>query len=285
MKNYKKFLFEKLSENELKYMCFDWDDNILIMPTVIHVEHLINDNWVDEDVSTSKFAEIRSEITDYYEGKKSVWKRKNDNYDDTYSDFRDYGPKGENIFLEDTIKAIKTNSFGPAWDKFIECLVDSNIFMIITARGHEPKSIRKSVEWVIFKYLTDKQKKEMEINLREFNFLFDINDTLLDFDDLVINYLNLCDFIGISSQYFKNNFNPGGDAVVPEKFKALAIRYFTEKVDKFGKKINRRVKVGFSDDDETTAHHIYKYMKNDLWFDFPLDYYVYYTKDGIKRLE
>ncbi|MFW6242963.1 MAG: hypothetical protein ACOC2W_02295, partial [bacterium] len=69
-----------------------------------------------------------------------------------------------------------------------------------------------------------------------------------------------------------------------EKFKEMAIKYFTEIVNDYGRKINRKVKVGFSDDDTATAQHIYKYFRNKLWYEIPIDYYVYHTKDGIKKL-
>ena len=45
----------------LLYYAFDWDDNILNMTTVIHMEHLVNGEWVPEDVSTSRFAEVRGD--------------------------------------------------------------------------------------------------------------------------------------------------------------------------------------------------------------------------------
>lgn len=282
--NYKNFLLEKIVDKTLNYYMFDWDDNILVMPTMIHVEKLVNGEWIPTDVSTAKFSEIRKEISDYIEGRESIWRLRNNSYVDTYCEFRDYGPRGEIAFIEDTVKSIKTNSFGPVWDKFIECLTNGKIFMIITARGHEPQTIRSAVEWIIYRYLNSNQKEQMEINLRKFNKLFDVKDFKWTFKDLVNNYLEMCDFIGIYSKYFQNKFNLQGETMAPEKYKAIAVRYFTDKVNKFGKEINRRIKVGFSDDDIHTAQHVYKYMRDELWYDYPIDYYVYHTKDGIKKL-
>ena len=33
---YKYFLLEKLVDGELKYYVYDWDDNVLVMSTLIH---------------------------------------------------------------------------------------------------------------------------------------------------------------------------------------------------------------------------------------------------------
>ena len=42
-------LNEFLNENkddELSYSSYDWDDNVLFMQTVIHMEKLINNEWI-----------------------------------------------------------------------------------------------------------------------------------------------------------------------------------------------------------------------------------------------
>jgi len=284
MKNYKKFVLENLNKNVLSYSCYDWDDNILVMPTVIHVEHLENGEWISKDISTAQFAEIRNEIFKHADGEESSWKLKNNSYRDTYCEFRDYGPRGENAFIEDMMVAVKTNSFGPVWDKFLECLIEGHVFMIITARGHEPQTIRFAVNWIIFNCLNPKQKEEMEKNLREFNVLFGWDDKTWSFKDLINHYLDMCDFVGIYSSYFSKKFGTEGQSAKPEKYKSMAIRSFTEKVNDFGKQVNRKVRVGFSDDDLSTAQHVHKYLKDELYLDFPLEYTVYHTKDGIVKL-
>lgn len=75
----------------------------------------------------------------------------------------------------------------------------------------------------------------------------------------------------------------GGQAVNPENGKKVAIKEFVKKVNDYGKYLNKKVKVGFSDDDLSTVQHVYRYMKNELSLNFPIDYYVYHTKDGIKK--
>ena len=262
----------------------DWDDNILVMPTIIHVEHKVDGKWTPVDLSTAQFAEVRADIAKNSKGEDTDWRLRNQNYTDTYCEFRDYGPRGDSAFIDDAIKAIKTNSFGPVWDKFIKCMIDGHVFMIITARGHEPETIRAAINWIVYNCTTKEQRKIMEEKLREFDVLFGWDDEYSSFEDILEHYLDMCDFIGIYSKYFTKKYNTEGQAANPERYKAMAIRSFIEKIHNFGKQVNRKVKVGFSDDDTSTAEHIHKFMRDELSLDFPIDFHVYHTKDGIKKL-
>jgi len=282
--NYKNFLTEKLTEGNLEYFMFDWDDNILVMPTLIHIDHLVDGEWIPVDLNTSEFSEIRSEIYKHMDGEETEWRLRNNNKRDAYCEFRDYGKRGKTAFIDDMIKAIRTNNFGPVWDVFIKCMIDGHVFMIITARGHEPETIRLAIHWIIWNYLTASQRKQMILNLKDFNKLFSFDDSKLNDSDIINHYLDLCDFVGFSSSYFTKKYNTEGQSVNPEKYKSMAIRTFIEKIDDFGKRVNRKVSVGFSDDDPLTVKHVHKYMKDELSLDFPMDYNVYHTKDGITKL-
>jgi len=279
MFNYKRFLLEKLSDSVLEYYMLDWDNNILNMSSIIHVDYFQDGKWIPKDLSSSEFAEIRTLIRKRNDEDQTGWGLRNNNYDDTFDSFRD-NKNGISTFITDSLEAISKKSFGPVWNKFIKCIVDGNVFMIITARGHEPETIKYVVRWIIFNYITNKQRKILEKNLRKFNVMFDFDDSNLDFEQLIENYLEKCDFIGINSKFFKEKFGKTGKSTTAEHYKAIAIRYFTEKINNFGLRIGKKVKVGFSDDDSITIQHVYKYMKNELSLDFPIDYHVYHTKDG-----
>ena len=174
----------------------------------------------------------------------------------------------------------------PVWDNFLKCLVDGNIFMIITARGHEPKSIRKSVEWIIFNYLTESQREEMVDNLKYYNEIFNISETIKSYNTIIGEYLDLCDFIGVQSSYFLKKFDMEGSTGSPEQGKEIAIGCFVKKVNEYGKLINSSVSVGFSDDDLGTVNHIHSFIKEKLSLDIPtVKYKLYYTKDGIEEVE
>ena len=123
IKRYSQYILEDVSKIDLHYLALDWDDNILHMPTKIHMDHLVNGEWIPEDVSTAKFAEIR--------GDKENWRLRNNDPTQAFSEFRDTGKRGSKAFLEDTIEAIDKGEFGPSWDAFIEYLSKGTIFSIM----------------------------------------------------------------------------------------------------------------------------------------------------------
>ena len=52
-----------VAERDLKYYIFDWDNNILHMPTLIHLERRTDrGDWVPHAVSTAVFSVIRATI-------------------------------------------------------------------------------------------------------------------------------------------------------------------------------------------------------------------------------
>lgn len=253
--------------NNIKYLAyaFDWDDNILYMPTSIIV---INDKNEEVNMSTNDFAKYRNLIgkkkfkykghiiTGYPKDEKG-----NIDFDSAYRNFRDFSK--ENIFLKDTIKAIKEKKFGPSWDDFIECLTGGSIFAIITARGHLEHTIREAIEWIIDNFLSESQKSEMHSNLLKFAYLFKEGEDFeriykgkLSQNKLTEIYLNNCEYIGISSP------KRGGVPDNPEKEKEIALLEFKKKVNDFAKKIGTKAKLGFSDDDIENINHITKVIKD-----------------------
>jgi hypothetical protein len=127
---YSDFITES-SNLELHYYAFDWDDNILHMPTYIHMDKKEGDKWVPIDVSTSEFAIVRNDRENY--------RLVNNNPDEAFSEFRDSGHRGESAFIEDVKLALSKNQYGPSWDSFIDCLKEGALFSIITARVQTSK--------------------------------------------------------------------------------------------------------------------------------------------------
>lgn len=234
----------------LLFYAFDWDDNILNMPTVIHMEKKEGDFWTPIDVTTSQFAVLRSDTENY---------RLNGN---SFNEFRDFGPRGDNAFIIDTKKAISQNKFGPSWDDFIECLSNGCAFAIISARGHEPNSIRKSVEYIIDEILTPDQQEEMYKHLLKYAYLYkdEEHDRILRTkptqNKLVQKYLDLCEYIGVAST------SRGGSPASPEKAKEDALMEFHDKVNNFAEKLGWSAKIGFSDDDAKNVKHIETLINN-----------------------
>jgi len=243
----KKFL-EYSDSGTLKYYAFDWDDNVLMMPTVIHMEHLIDGEWTPEDVSTADFAIVRKDSEN--------WRILKNDPNEAFSEFRDFGPRGDKAFLEDVKKAVSMGKLGPAWDDFIECLVNGSIFALITARGHEIHPMRMGVEFLIDN-LEEDNKNLMYNNLLKFAYLFKeegefdrILKTKPSENPLVKLYLDKCDFIGVSSP------SRGGSPANPEKAKEDALLYFKDKINRFAKSVGVKAEIGFSDDDLSNVKHI-----------------------------
>ena len=236
-------------DKSLLYYAFDWDDNILNMPTVIHMDRMVDGEWVPEDVSTAEFAEVR--------GDSDNWRIVGGDPDQAFCEFRDSGPRGESAFMEDMKAAISAGKLGPAWDDFLECLTSGALFAIITARGHEAPSMKKGVEWILDNVLSEEQLYEMYNNLMKFAYLFRHNkeyDRVLrgapSSNPLVQLYLSNCEFVGVSAP------SRGGSPANPEKAKEDALMLFVERVDRFAKSIGYSTMIGFSDDDIKNVKHI-----------------------------
>jgi len=272
IKNWNDFLLEVVDIQELIYSIFDWDDNILIMETPLHFQHFENGKWVDIDISPSEFAQVRKKYpTDYMDNSK--WKG-DPNY--SFIEFRDYGPRGANAFIEDVKNTINEKSFGPSWEVFLKTLKEGRLFAIVTTRGHEPNTLRSGVEYIIENVLSEEDRDEMRKNIMNFNELFNI-----EADDLISQYLNECYFIGMFSQAFKDEFgyDPSGPKL--NQGKQDAINKFVNFVRDFAKRTKLPLKVGFSDDDvnfSKAAKELFLGMEKSL--DFPENFYVFDTSDS-----
>lgn len=272
IKKFSQFLTESKDSDYLLYYAFDWDDNILNMPTQIHMEHLVNGEWIPTKVSTAEFAEVRND--------KDNWRI---DYDVAFIEFRDQGERGDNAFLEDVKSAISQNKLGPAWNDFVECLSNGSIFAIITARGHEAPAMRKGVEWIIDNVLSEENIYQMYNQLLKYSYIF--GDTNVEHDrilrgqptqnKLVSSYLDSCEFIGVSSP------SRGGSPDNPEKAKEEALLSFKAKVNDYANRVGILAKVGFSDDDLKNVKHIEDLVDNLHHEQFPniVEFVVKGTKD------
>jgi len=260
-------------------MAMDWDDNILHMPTVIHMDNLVDGNWIPVDVSTADFAKVRVD--------KENWRMRNESATEAFCEFRDFGPRGRDAFIDDVKISISEGEFGPSWDAFIECLSNGIIFSIITARGHEPETLKRGVEYIIDNVLSSEEKQSLYSHCIKFSYLFnsdyDSYDRIakgkLSQTRLITDYLNECEFFGVSSTTFINKFKLG-DASNPELAKELALKFFTDKINDFGKKVGAKsISLGFSDDDIRNVNHVEKVFRNELSLKYAMKYNIYNTSD------
>lgn len=251
---------------KLSYSVFDFDDNILHMDTKIIMEKFVNNIWIETPISTTDFAEFRKNPLYRVPLKEDG----TDDYDKAYSNFRDGSV--DNIFLNDTIDAITNKRFAPSYQAFKQCLIDGELLIILTARGHQPSTIKRGIEYIIDIQLTKEEKNTMRKNLLKYYEIFDIeisgdcnDNTLLD------NYLNHCEYIGVSSPYFKDlvideklcdisDFNPNNTEVS----KKIAMSYIVDKLHRYKLSDKYLLKIGFSDDDIHNVKSIHDLFKNEL---------------------
>jgi hypothetical protein len=256
---FNKFIKEGVTgKGTLLFYAFDWDDNILTMPTQILV---LDENGEEVGMTTEEFRKYRTLIGQEefdFKGKTIVGL----DYNTAFRNFRDI--EDPEIFKKDVIKAIDMGSFAPAWNDFIECLTNGSVFAIITARGHESEGMRKGVEYIIDS-LDQQDKEKMHDSLLMFLQLFGKsrqeesykNITNFSQSELVKNYLDLCHFVGVSAP------SRGASAESPEQAKVEALRGFITDVNGYAEKIGFVAKVGFSDDDKGNIEHMTKALSSE----------------------
>ena len=248
---------------ELLYYAFDWDDNILHMPTEIF---LLNDKGEEVGMSTQDFAKYRSfvGVKEFeYNGQVIVGFA-----NDSFRYFRDY--VGPDIFVKDVQKAIDNRMMAKSYQNFIKCLTTGSLFAIITARGHESETMRRGVEEII-KRFSPSERTSMLDHLKLFAHLF--NKNISSDEELISDYLDICEYIGVSAP------SRGGKPDNPEKSKEDSFLEFVDKCNNYAKELeddfNERgedwkviAKIGFSDDDPGNVKHmddVFKELHNEAY--------------------
>lgn len=262
--------FDPEGSPDLKYYAFDWDDNIVTMPTQIIVL-----SYDDEEVgiSTEDFAEFRTMIGNEpfeYKGKTIVGYAP-----DPYRNFR---VTGDDQFVIDSMIATP----GPSWNDFVECINGGSIFAIITARGHTPSIMRDAVYNYIVSDHNGIDKEELITNLKKYRELAaeDIGDN----QTLINEYLDLCKFYPVT-------FGEGS-ASNPEEGKIKALREFINYVKEMSLKLGKKAffkndvknyfvpQIGFSDDDPRNVEKIKDFLRKE-YEKSPVRTYL--TKAGTKK--
>lgn len=270
-----------VADRDLKYYIFDWDDNILHMPTHIHLEKRnAQGEWVPHSVSTAAFSVIRAD-QETYRPPKGDWEA-------AFRDFRDIDGDNENVLLRDTKTAIdrvvnEGEKAGPSFEKFRTTLVEGRLFAIVTARGHSPAAIRQAVEYFIETVLTPDEKQVMLRNLRGYLACFAPDHNMTHDADVMTYYLNHNKYHGVMSPHFKAMMGqPPGSSPNTEAGKQFAIKDFVEHVIEITRAsgLTNPISVGFSDDDEDNVIAVESYVRDALSHEFPgIKFVVYYTAD------
>jgi hypothetical protein len=271
--NYKKIVKEIISEiihdqmtPTMKYYAFDWDDNLMYMPTKIY---LVDDKGKTVGMSTEDFAEYRTEI-----GKEPFEYEGHTIIDFDKDAFRDFKVPGDKAFISDAMKA----ETGPAWSDFVEAVNNGSVFSIITARGHTPSVLKNAVYNLIKKNKHGLSEKELVKNLKKYRDLAD-EDNLSD-DELVRVYLDM-------NKYHPVSFGEGS-AANPEELKVKAMKEFMSYVQDLSRKLQEKAfmknkisnyfvpYIGFSDDDLRNVQAMKKHFDDESGLD------IYHTGGGKK---
>ena len=244
--------FKEETTPDIEYYAFDWDDNIMIMPTQI----ILLDKTGDEvGMSTEDFAEHRHQVGKEefeYKGKVIVGYAPDP--------YRHFSTKGDKRFIIDSLLAKP----GPEWDTFKDAINNGSIFSIVTARGHSPLAIRQSIENMIELNFKGISKKELVKNLRKFR---DISgEEEMSDEQLIEAYMDM-------NKYYPVTFG-SGSASSPEKGKLNAlkefenyVKYISGHLNKQGflkNKISNRFvpKIYFSDDDKKNLEFTHKKLSD-----------------------
>lgn len=256
---------------DLKYYAFDWDDNIVHMPTKIILE---DENGEEVPMTTEDFALYREKIGKEnfdYDGQTIVGYAENP--------FRNFRVEGDDDFLVDAMRA-KT---GPAWPDFVEAVNNGSIFAIITARGHHPDTLKEGVYNYIINNFKGINKNKLIKNLKKYRD-FAGEEEMTD-DQLIRSYLEL-------NRYNPVSFGDTTGVSNPEEAKVRAMENFIYyvksmasllkgkavlKKDIANKFIPAEPQIGFSDDDLKNLEAMKTHFKDKE------NVQTYSTAGGIKK--
>jgi hypothetical protein len=264
-----------------KYYIFDWDNNILHMPTRIHLEHKTAEGiWEPLAVTTSFYSVVRND-REHYRPPEGDWEL-------AFREFRDFANDPESQFLKDTKAAMAPviegkEEGGPSFHQFRKALVEGRLFAIVTARGHKSETIRAGVEYFIFKVLTDEERREMMRNLRGYRAVYEQDEGWLSDEEVLSLYLDLNRYHAVTSPEFRAWMGvnaPGVD--IQEEAKQFAIRDFLDHIIRICRKsgVDKPISVGFSDDDPRNVRAVEEYIVKELHRIFPhVKFVVYDTSD------
>lgn len=141
--------------------------------------------------------------------------------------FRNFSVNGDRQFMVDAMKA----ELGPAWEDFKEAINNGSIFAIITARGHNPKTIKEAVYNYIVSNFGGINKDELLKNLKKYRSFVDEQD--MSDDELIRTYLELNKFHPVS-------FGDEKGATNPEEAKVVAMKDFVNYIKGMAAILNKK---------------------------------------------
>ncbi|MEX2605843.1 MAG: hypothetical protein WD708_00720 [Kiritimatiellia bacterium] len=271
-----------VAELPFKYYIFDWDNNILHMPTRIHLEKRRPDGgWEPIAVSTSFYAVVRNDQENY--------RPPGGDWEQAFREFRDFEEETESMFLRHTREALEPviageRKPGPSFRQFRKALIEGRLFAIVTARGHRADTIRAGVGYFITHVLKAEERARMMANLRGYRAAYEQDEGYLTDEEVLSLYLDLCRYHAVTSPDFRAHMGrkePGVD--IQEEAKQFAIMDFMRHVFRIVRKsgVDKPISVGFSDDDPRNVQAVMRFIEQELHREFPqVKFVVYDTSEA-----
>ncbi len=193
-----------------KYYAFDWDDNLLYMPTKI----ILLKDWEEVEIGTQEFAEVRWEIWNgvykLLEGSES---------------FKNFLPSWDEQFEIDAMVAKEW----PSWEVFAtEVINKAKIFSIITARGHSKKvfgrviskMIRENHKWIDKNEFKKNMTNYLELEKKHYP---ERNIIIKDDEEwLIQQYMSVNEFYPVANPEVQEELNQEWWTLNPEEAKIQA---------------------------------------------------------------
>lgn len=266
-----------VADRAFKYYIFDWDNNILHMPTRIHLEkRTLSGNWEPIAVSTSFYSVVRND-RENYRPPEGDWEL-------AFREFRDFEDENESMFLKDTRLALAPmieggEQAGPSFHQFRKALIEGRLFAIVTARGHRSDTLRLGVEYFIEHVLTSEEKAEMMANLRGYRAIYLPDESFRTDEEVLTGYLDLNRYHAVTSPDFRAKMGatePGAD--MQEEAKQFAIMDFMRHVFRIVHEsgVDKPISMGFSDDDPRNVRAVVEFVEQQLHREFPQVKFVVY---------
>jgi hypothetical protein len=157
---------------------------------------------------------------------------------------------------------------GPAFDDFREAINNGSIFSIITARGHNPNTLKQAVYNYIIDGFNGIDKDQLVKNLKKYRTFVD-EDEMSD-EELIKSYLEL-------NKYHPVSFGDEKGAQNPEEAKVRAMDDFVNYIKAMSAVLNKKAylkndignkfipakpTIGFSDDDIRNVEVMNKHFKD-----------------------
>ena len=248
-----------LYEITMRTYSFDWDDNILHMPTMVHMDKKTKNGWEKVKVTTSEYAEIK-DMEDYRYPDGDIKK--------AFIEFDD-----DNIFIENVKESVKNKKFAPSFNDFKEALIGAKPLSIITARPQKPETLKKGIEIVINEVFTEDEIEEMVENIED---NYDFTGTK---EEQIKKYIE-------SNYYYPVSLNNRYTDIT--KGKTDALDDFVSKVlkgfEKMDKEKYNKMSVGFSDDDVSNVKEMVKKVEEEMSKTYPeVEFYIYDTSERGKN--